>query len=117
MRHQMKRTTAFACGTCCAALALVLAAARAMRQRERRSFPQTPTRAPSRSMPSSRVTGSVPTMPDPARNRAAAVRDGADALSRRKQDFLGLLSHELRNPLNAIRVALGVMRAGEDVDA
>jgi signal transduction histidine kinase len=116
MRHQMKRTTLIACGTCCAALALVVAAARSMRRLERRSFPQTPTRVPSRLTPSSRVTGSVPTKPDPARNRAA-VRDGADALSRRKQDFLGLLSHELRNPLNAIRVALGVMRAGEDVDA
>jgi signal transduction histidine kinase len=48
---------------------------------------------------------------DPARNRADAAPERGDALSRRKQDFLGLLSHELRNPLSAINVALAVMRA------
>jgi signal transduction histidine kinase len=54
---------------------------------------------------------------DPARNRDHAARERADALSRRKQDFLGLLSHELRNPLSAIQVALAVMRARENMDA
>ena len=47
---------------------------------------------------------------DPSRKRAEA-RERTDALSRRKEDFLGLLSHELRNPLSAIHGALGVMRA------
>jgi signal transduction histidine kinase len=54
---------------------------------------------------------------DPARNRDHAARDRVDALSRRKQDFLGLLSHELRNPLSAIQVALAVMRARQNIDA
>lgn len=54
-------------------------------------------------------------VPDPARNRDHAARDRAEALSRRKQDFLGLLSHELRNPLSAIQVALAVMRARENI--
>lgn len=40
-----------------------------------------------------------------------AGAERADGLSRRKQDFLGLLSHELRNPLSAIGVALAVMRS------
>src|SRR5688572_24290543 len=56
-------------------------------------------------------------VPDPTRNRDHAARDRAEALSRRKQDFLGLLSHELRNPLSAIQVALAVMRAREDISA
>jgi signal transduction histidine kinase len=116
MHHQMKRTTVFACGACFAAFGLIVAAARSVKQLERPSFPQTPTGVPSRSTPSSRISGLVPTKPNAARNRAGA-RDGADALSRRKQDFLGLLSHELRNPLNAIHGALGVMRDGGDVAA
>lgn len=45
------------------------------------------------------------------RSRRAA--DGTEQVSRRKQDFLGLLSHELRNPLSAIHMALAVMRARE----
>ena len=51
-----------------------------------------------------------------ARERIARVRGASDRVepvSRRKQDFLGLLSHELRNPLSAIHVALAVMRARE----
>jgi len=63
-----------------------------------------------------RVSAARPaTMPDPARNRDHAARDRTEALSRRKQDFLGLLSHELRNPLSAIQVALAVMRARENI--
>jgi signal transduction histidine kinase len=54
---------------------------------------------------------------NPARNRDHAARERVDALSRRKQDFLGLLSHELRNPLSAIQVALAVMRARQNIDA
>jgi signal transduction histidine kinase len=54
---------------------------------------------------------------DPARNRDQAARDRVDVLSRRKQDFLGLLSHELRNPLSAIQVALSVMRARQNIDS
>jgi signal transduction histidine kinase len=51
---------------------------------------------------------------DAARHRAG---ERGEALSRRKQDFLGLLSHELRNPLSAINAALAVMRARPGVDA
>jgi len=54
---------------------------------------------------------------DPARNRDHAARERVEILSRRKQDFLGLLSHELRNPLSAIQVALAVMRARPNIDA
>jgi signal transduction histidine kinase len=61
--------------------------------------------------------GRASSVPDPARNRDHAARDRAEALSRRKQDFLGLLSHELRNPLSAIQVALAVMRARENMSA
>jgi signal transduction histidine kinase len=46
--------------------------------------------------------------------RFTAPRENSESLTRRKQDFLGLLSHELRNPLEAITVALAVMRADED---
>lgn len=38
-------------------------------------------------------------------------------MPRRKQDLLGLLSHELRNPLSAIQAALGVMRARPGIEA
>ena len=51
----------------------------------------------------------------PARNREAG-KERVDILSRRKQDFLGLLSHELRNPLSAINVALAVMRSRDSVE-
>jgi len=54
---------------------------------------------------------------DPVRNRDNAARERVDVLSRRKQDFLGLLSHELRNPLSAIQVALAVMRARQNMHA
>jgi signal transduction histidine kinase len=54
---------------------------------------------------------------DPARKRSEGSTPAPDALSRRKQDFLGLLSHELRNPLSAIQVALGVMRARSSAEA
>ena len=45
--------------------------------------------------------------------RSRGSGDVADQVSRRKQDFLGVLSHELRNPLSAIDMALAVMRARE----
>ena len=50
----------------------------------------------------------------PARNRTSGNR--TEMLGRRKQDFLGLLSHELRNPLEAIGVALAVMRSREGAE-
>src|SRR5262245_32221152 len=95
-----------ACGACAAFGAVVATAAQA-----RRASPGAPpvhppsrdrTRADSEAGRERRRF-----MPqDPALNRDHAARDRVDALSRRKQDFLGLLSHELRNPLSAIQVAL-----------
>lgn len=38
-------------------------------------------------------------------------------MPRRKEDLLGLLSHELRNPLSAIQAALAVMRARQSLEA
>ena len=49
----------------------------------------------------------------PARNRGGKR---TEMLGRRKQDFLGVLSHELRNPLEAIGVALAVMRSREGAE-
>jgi signal transduction histidine kinase len=110
MRHQITRTTLFACGACCAAFGMIVAAARSARQSGDRGLTSAPK--PSRAAgSSSRSVAPRGSRQDPARNRATAARDGADALSRRKQDFLGLLSHELRNPLSAIHAALAVMRS------
>jgi signal transduction histidine kinase len=53
----------------------------------------------------------------PLRFGRRAPPERVETLSRRKQDFLGLLSHELRNPLSAINVALAVMRSREDAQA
>jgi signal transduction histidine kinase len=117
----------FACGACAA---LGAAAGGRQARRAARAAPH----APGAEAPSTKVTGGQPTRrpardgderagdrrvttPDPARNRDQAGRDRVDALSRRKQDFLGLLSHELRNPLSAIQVALAVMRARQNIDA
>lgn len=45
--------------------------------------------------------------------RALAARREAEAASRAKDEFLTMLSHELRNPLGAISAAVDVLDAGE----
>ena len=49
--------------------------------------------------------------------RSTPSAELAETLSRRKEDFLGLLSHELRNPLSAIHTALAVMRSRPGIHA
>ena len=119
MRHPTARSTLAACGAI-AFLGIVFAGARRARRSEYALV--APAHDPS-------DTPSEPAAPlnlraalravrsSPARFRAAAARERSDALSRRKQDFLGLLSHELRNPLSAIHAALAVMRARDGMQA
>src|SRR5688572_26300044 len=117
MLRSRSSSIVLACGAV-AALSVVLNAGR----RARGSVPAKPvapsatTSAVERREPRASL-GRASSVPDPARNRDHAARDRAEALSRRKQDFLGLLSHELRNPLSAIQVALAVMRARENISA
>lgn len=49
--------------------------------------------------------------------RALAARRDAEAASRAKDEFLTMLSHELRNPLGAIGAAVDVLEAAEDGSA
>lgn len=46
-------------------------------------------------------------------DRAVAQRHQAEAASRAKDDFLAVLSHEMRNPLGAISAAVGVLEGAE----
>jgi signal transduction histidine kinase len=97
-----------ACGAC-AALAAVIEASRSARERDTRP-------ARTAAGPSAAWGAAAPALEgrfDPVRHRTG---ERVELLSRRKQDFLGLLSHELRNPLSAINVALAVMRARPGVD-
>ena len=55
--------------------------------------------------------------PPATRSDLTRAKAGKRELSRRKEDFLKLLSHELRNPLSAIQSALAVMRARRDVES
>jgi signal transduction histidine kinase len=108
MHRRAARTALAACGAI-TLFGVALAGARAAKHRTVRLF----DRAEQGSLPLRGVfralrSGSLPT-------RTAAVARG-DALSRRKQDFLGLLSHELRNPLEAIGVALAIMRSREGIE-
>jgi signal transduction histidine kinase len=99
-----------ACGACAVLAAVLEASACAARSRRARGGGAvTPAR------PAAISGEALPAGPfDAARHRAG---ERGEALSRRKQDFLGLLSHELRNPLSAINAALAVMRARPGVDA
>jgi signal transduction histidine kinase len=118
MRHSVSRSILLACGACAAAGA-AMTASRAARA-EARAARETAARPPRRRIAEPlQVTEGTETAAriDPARHRAGPGREGVEALSRRKQDFLGLLSHELRNPLSAINVALAVMRARPGVQA
>src|SRR5262245_52357931 len=103
MRHRIARSTLAACSAI-AFLGIVFAGARRARRGEytlvapTHDTPDEPREpAPLNLRAALRAVRS-----SPARFRAAAARERSDALSRRKQDFLGLLSHELRNPLSAI---------------
>jgi PAS domain S-box-containing protein len=49
--------------------------------------------------------------------RAVAARRDAEAASRAKDEFLTMLSHELRNPLGAIAAAVDVLDAAEEGSA
>jgi CheY-like chemotaxis protein/nitrogen-specific signal transduction histidine kinase len=61
------------------------------------------------------VSGWVASVMDVTERRRAerALRDA----DRRKEEFIAILAHELRNPLAPIRNALSVLNAGPDVDA
>jgi signal transduction histidine kinase len=91
-----------------ALLGVAVAGAFAARRRE---FVLVPPASEPIEPPPLRGRGTLRGLPSgPARNRSA-LRGRIEALSRRKQDFIGMLSHELRNPLEAITAALGVMRS------
>jgi PAS domain S-box-containing protein len=47
-------------------------------------------------------------------DRAVAARRDAEVASRAKDEFLGMLGHELRNPLGAIGAAVDVLEGAED---
>ena len=115
MSRSLSSSVVLACGAV-AALSVVFNAGR----RARAALPAgdvvpTPATVPAERRDRRSTPGRASSVLDPARNRDHAARDRAEALSRRKQDFLGLLSHELRNPLSAIQVALAVMRARENM--
>ena len=111
MSRCLSSSVVLTCGAM-AALGVLFSAGRRARASAAVPESRTPTAAPFvHRRGSARMTG----LPDPTRNRDHSARDRAEALSRRKQDFLGLLSHELRNPLSAIQVALAVMRVRENI--
>src|SRR5215203_4077117 len=116
MSRPLSASVVLACGAV-AALGVVFRAGRRARGSAAGGSPTTPAGRGVSASPAG--PGAIPRrasgVADPTRNRDHAARDRAEALSRRKQDFLGLLSHELRNPLSAIQVALAVMRARENI--
>lgn len=116
MRYRLSGP-ALACGAF-ALLGVAVAGARAARKREfTLSPPDTPdtpdTQEPSEPARHWLRSGLRAVRFDGGRARRDSQKERVEALSRRKQDFLGLLSHELRNPLSAIHAALAVMRARE----
>src|SRR5262245_45571685 len=108
MYRRAARTALAACGAI-TLFGVALAGARAAKHRTERLF----DRSAQGSLPLRGVFRALRSGSFPARTAAAAR---GDALSRRKQDFLGLLSHELRNPLEAIGVALAIMRSREGIE-
>jgi signal transduction histidine kinase len=113
MRDSLRRTVLVACSAT-AALGVAVAAARAAAWRARRQ----------EMLPFGASPGGAwkpwgfdiaSEWVDSTRDRLASER--VERLSRRKQDFLGLLSHELRNPLSAINVALAVMRSRDSLES
>jgi two-component system, sensor histidine kinase len=118
MRHPIARSTLAACGAV-ALLGIVVAGARRARHKEFALVAQTDEPPPASREPTPlNIRAALRAVrSSPARFRAAAARERSEALSRRKQDFLGLLSHELRNPLSAIHAALAVMRARDGLQA
>src|SRR5262245_25426321 len=100
MRHSIARSTLAACGAI-AVLGIVFAGARRARRREFLLVPPRDDSPPASREPIAplNIRAALRAVrSSPARFRAAAARERSEALSRRKQDFLGLLSHELRNP-------------------
>ena len=112
MRRPLSSLFAFACGAGVALAVLTNS------RRARALFASRTDDSGRRPLPSSAAAGATRSAgpADPARHRGDAARDREAALSRRKEDFLGLLSHELRNPLSAIHVALAVMRARDSIE-
>jgi signal transduction histidine kinase len=107
MHRRASRTSVIACGAI-AVLGVVVAAARSAARRRGTSVGAMLSARAS----TLRAEWTIRTRkPSPARQRGSG--DRVEPVSRRKQDFLGLLSHELRNPLSAIHAALAVMRARE----